>query len=64
MSGFYVEAGYNVLKFVSSTKTELIPFARFESYNTHFSTTGNLAQNKAYNNNEITTGLTYNLSSG
>lgn len=64
MSGYYVEAGYNVLKFVSSTQTELIPFLRYENYNTHQSTAGSLAKNKAYNNNIITSGLTYKLTKG
>ena len=64
MMGYYVEAGYNVLKFVNSTNTELIPFVRFENYNTHYATAGALAKNKAYNNNLITTGLTYKLAKG
>lgn len=64
MSGYYIEAGYNVLKFVSNTNTELIPFVRYENYNTHQATAGNLAKNKAYNNNVITSGLTYKLAKG
>lgn len=64
MTGYYVEAGYNVFRFVNTTKTELVPFVRFENYNTHFSTAGNLAKNKAYNVNVITSGLTYKLTSG
>ncbi|NDP20739.1 MAG: hypothetical protein GZ091_06635 [Paludibacter sp.] len=64
MSGYYVEAGYNVLKFVSNTNTELVPFVRYENYNTHQATAGTLAKNKAYNNNVITSGLTCKLAKG
>lgn len=64
MSGYYVEAGYNVLKFASNTKTELIPFVRYENYNTHEATAGTLSKNKAYNNNVITSGLTCKLAKG
>lgn len=64
MLGYYVEAGYNVFKFCSKTKTELIPFVRYENYDTHYGTAGSLVKNKAYNNNVITTGLTYKLAKG
>ena len=64
MMGYYVEAGYNVLKFASNTKTELIPFLRYENYNMHLATSGALVKNLAYDNNVITTGLTYKLAKG
>ena len=64
MMGYYVEAGYNVLKFVNTSKTELIPYVRYENYNTHYSTAGAVVKNKAYNNDIITTGLTYKLAKG
>lgn len=64
MIGYYVEAGYNVLKFCTDSKTELIPFIRFENYNTHFATEGSVQKNKAYNNNVITSGITYKLAKG
>jgi hypothetical protein len=64
MSGYYLEAGYNVLKFVAGAKTELLPFVRFESYNTHFKTEGTVQKNKSYNNRVITAGLTYKLAKG
>ncbi|KAF0129115.1 MAG: hypothetical protein FD155_2790 [Bacteroidetes bacterium] len=63
MMGYYIEAGYNVLK-LNQTKAELIPFIRFENYDTHFATEGLLQKNKAYNNQAITTGLTYKLTKG
>ncbi len=63
MMGYYIEAGYNVLK-LHQTKAELIPFIRFENYDTHFATEGLLQKNKAYYNHAITTGLTYKLTKG
>ena len=64
MTGYYIEAGYNVLRGVSSTTNELIPFVRMENYNTHQSASGTLAINEAYNNNVITTGLTFRIAQG
>lgn len=64
MLGYYVEAGYNVFKFCNKIKTELIPFVRYENYDTHYGTAGSLVKNKAYNNSVITTGLTYKLAKG
>lgn len=64
MTGYYIEAGYNVLRSVSSTASELIPFIRMENYNTHQATSGSLARNEAYNNNVITTGLTFRIAQG
>jgi len=64
MIGYYLEAGYNVLKTATTSRTELIPFVRFEAYNTHHSTTSYLAKNDNYSNNIITTGLAYKLTQG
>lgn len=64
MTGYYVEAGYNVFRSLPQISSELIPFCRFESYNTHASTAGNLPKNKAYSIKAITTGLTYKLTGG
>ncbi|HET9570732.1 MAG TPA: hypothetical protein VFP20_04930 [Bacteroidales bacterium] len=64
MTGYYLEAGYNVLRTFTNVSTELIPFVRYEQYDTHASTAGALVQNKSYNNQAITTGLTYKLAKG
>jgi hypothetical protein len=61
MIGYYVEAGYNILRNFSQTNHELIPFVRLEKYDTHQKTDVSLARNDAYNNNVITTGLTWKL---
>lgn len=64
MTGFYVEAAYNVFRSLQSVKTELVPFVRFEGYNTHASVPSNISVNKAYKNSAITTGLTLKLAQG
>lgn len=64
LSGYYMEAGYNVFRSFTNLTTELIPFVRYEQYNTHATTAGTLVPNKAYNSQALTTGLTYKLAKG
>ncbi len=64
MIGYYAEAGYNVFRHLKNVGTELIPFVRYEVYDTHHSVEGGLAKNKSYNNTIITTGLTWQLARG
>lgn len=64
MIGYYAEVGYNVLRACQRTKSELIPFVRFENSNTHLTTSGGLAKNDAYNIQLITTGLSYKITKG
>ncbi len=63
MNGFYLEAGYNVLK-TSNAEMELVPFIRTEKYNTHQKVEGSLSKNNTYNQTAITTGLTLKLARG
>jgi hypothetical protein len=64
MMGYYVEAGYNVLRFFEKSKMELVPFVRYQDYNLHNTVDANLAINNAYIANIITTGLTLKLAKG
>lgn len=64
MSGYYVEAGYNIFQASSKHKSELIPFARYENYNTQHEVEDGVAQDKAYNKTAITTGITWKVASG
>jgi hypothetical protein len=64
MTGYYVEAGYNVFRTFENTKTELVPFVRLEGYNTHAEVPSNITRNKSYKNAVITTGLTLKLAQG
>ena len=63
IGGFYLEAGYDVFHHQKNTKSQLIPFCRFEKYNTH-QTTDEIEQNAAFARTEITTGLTWKLNRG
>ncbi|MBV5313275.1 MAG: hypothetical protein JZU47_08270 [Prolixibacteraceae bacterium] len=64
MTGYYVEAGYNVFRHFEKIKTELIPFVRLEGYDTHAEVPSNITRNKTYKNAVITSGLTLKLARG
>ncbi len=63
MLGWYLEAGYDLLS-GKDTDQKLVPFVRYEKYNTHSKTEGNLAVNKAYDRTDVTMGLGLWLASG
>lgn len=63
MTGYYIEAGYNVFRPLS-VKSELIPFIRYEGYNTHNSVEGRITPNKAYNKTIITSGVGWKITKG
>ena len=62
LQGFYIEGGYNLLP--SNNKQKLFAFTRYEQFNTHADTDGELQQNEAYNRTDITTGLSYHIAPG
>lgn len=64
MTGYYVEAGYNVFRHLEKVNTELIPFVRFEGYDTHAKVPSNITRNQSYKNSVITSGLTLKLAQG
>lgn len=64
LMGYYIEAGYNVLRFFEQSKMELVPFVRYQDYNLHNSVNANIAVNNTYIANIITTGLTLKLTKG
>lgn len=63
MIGYYVEAGYNVLRTVN-TELGLVPFVRYEFFDTHQSVEKSISKNLAYEKTAITTGLTLALTKG
>jgi len=63
MIGWYLEAGYDLL-FNAETDQRLVPFIRYEKYNTHTKTEGNLEINKAYDRTDVTVGAGWWLTSG
>ncbi len=60
--GYYVEGAYNLLPL--NKKQKLYAFTRFERYDTHASTAGDLMQNGSYNRQDITSGLSYHIAPG
>lgn len=61
MIGYYVEAGYNIFRHIKETSQQLVPFVRYEYYNTHNSVDEGTTLNKSFENQVITTGVTYKL---
>jgi hypothetical protein len=61
-SGGYVEAAYNL--FSVEKKQKLDAFVRYQEYDTHAKTAGNLTQNDAYDRNDITFGLSFHPTPG
>jgi hypothetical protein len=64
MTGYYVEAGYNVFRHFEKVKTELVPFVRLEGYDTHADVASNITRNQSYKNSVVTAGLTLKLAQG
>ena len=61
LSGWYVEAGYNLFQSKPEIHSQLVPFVRYEQYDTHQKTTENLLRNKANDKTEITTGIGWRI---
>ena len=62
LMGYYAEVAYNLLPL--SKKQRLFAFTRYENYDTHASTAGDLTRNDAYNRTDVTTGLSYHIAPG
>lgn len=64
ISGWYGEVAYNVFHSLESTQTELIPFIRFEQYNTHASVELGTTLDPAFDRTDICIGLGWRLARG
>lgn len=64
MAGWYAEVAYNVFHSAESLKTELIPFVRFEKYNTHASVEPGTTLDPSFDRSDITLGLGWKLTRG
>jgi len=62
LQGYYVEGAFNLLPV--GAKQRLFAFTRYENYDTHAQTDGDLARNDAYNRTDITAGLSYHIAPG
>ena len=63
MLGWYLEAGYDLLH-GNQNGQRLVPFVRYERYNTHARTEGSLVKNESYDRTDITIGAGWWLTSG
>jgi hypothetical protein len=64
MFGYYAEAGFDVFSLSKKAKGGLIPFVRFEQYNTHQTVYSSTIHNDAYNVMEIIAGVNWKLAKG
>lgn len=64
MLGYYLEIGYNIFKHIKNSKTELIPFFRYEAFDTQNSMANGCQSNENYSKTILTTGLGWKLSKG
>jgi len=55
--GYYAEISYDVLHSVETGTNQLIPFARYEKYDTHRSVDAAVTKNDAFNRTDITFGI-------
>ena len=62
LKGWYIETSYNLLAQEKSQR--LFAFARYEKYDTHADTEGDLLRNDNYNRNDLTRGLSYHIAPG
>lgn len=62
LQGWYLETAYNLL--AQEKKQRLFAFVRYEQFDTHAKTEGDLMRNNAYNRSDITTGLSYHIAPG
>lgn len=63
MLGWYLEAGYDLLH-GNSNGQRLVPFVRYEKYNTHSKTEGTLQKNLTLDRTDVTIGAGWWLTSG
>ena len=59
-NGYYVEAGYDISS-LFKLKQRLVPFVRYSSYNTHASVNEGQGVDASFQNDIVTTGLSYFL---
>lgn len=63
MLGWYLEAGYDLF-FGNANGQSLVPFVRYENYNTHAATEASLETNKAFDRTDVTLGAGWWITSG
>lgn len=65
LMGYYLELGYNFWSLIANnTKHDLIPFVRYEYYNTHQKVYSDAIKNPAFNRSDITFGISFKIVDG
>lgn len=64
IGGWYLELSYDILNGIEKYESALIPFVRYEQYNTHVSTEDPLPQNPGYQRSDLSIGLGWKLAAG
>ena len=65
MNGYYGEIAYDFIPIIDSkSDKKLVLFTRYEKFNTHKQTEGNLDPNKAFDRDIITSGIDFKIVSG
>lgn len=65
MNGYYGEIAYDFIPMINSkSDKKLVLFTRYEKFNTHKQTEGNLDPNKAYDRDIITSGIDFKIADG
>ncbi len=63
-TGYYVEAAYNLFRHLPNYKSELVPFVRYESWNTQNAMAEGFTANPANNKQAIISGLEWEMARG
>jgi len=64
LGGWYLEVSYDLLHRIESVESGLIPFIRYEQYNTHVSTEDPILQNPEFQRTDLSIGLGWKLAAG
>jgi len=64
MAGWYGEVAYNLFHSLEGIHSELIPFLRFEQYNTHAAVEPGTTQNHSLDRTDITFGIGWKMAQG
>ncbi|MCK4751237.1 MAG: hypothetical protein KAT15_29465, partial [Bacteroidales bacterium] len=64
VAGWYGELAYNVLHSVERFRSELIPFFRFEQYNTHAAVESGTTLDPSHDRTDLTFGLGWKMANG
>ena len=65
LDGFFVETAYNFMPLINrKTDKTFVVFGRYETFDTHAATAGNLVRNPDFDRNIVTLGLDFKLAPG